>query len=195
MISTDSWELCSSTWNLPCVSCGRKFSPSAGCLMAYGDHLVFSAVPLDSCSLTLLACTGGLSRELKKQLEVSTREVLQVTCSSEWSELWLLLPTQRVFGGWADIVSLRLSVQHEAQEEKLPSGGWEERLRVNSQFGNVNATSIINNPTAKEKMLCCKWSCDTGKWQAKLKFHACRGLTIKVLWYTPSNATINSLVI
>lgn len=39
---------------------------------------MFSASPLDSCSRTLLACNGGLSREIKKQFEVSTGEVLQV---------------------------------------------------------------------------------------------------------------------
>lgn len=184
-------QLYSSTWHLPCVSCGRKLSPSAGCLTACGDHLVFSAAPLDSCSLTRLACTGGLSREIEKQFEVSTREVVQVgpvavsgvssVCSCPCN---VCLVAEQI-----------LSVQHEAQKEKLPSNGLEQRLRVNSQFGKVNATSIINNPTAKEKMLCYKWSCGTGKWQAKLKFHTCCALTTEVLWYTPSNAAINSLVI
>lgn len=191
MPSGKYWQLYSSTWHLPCVSCGRKFSPSAGCLVACGDHLVFGAVPLDSCSLTLLACTAGLSREIKKQFEVSTREVLQVgPIAGSGVSYGCSCPCNVCL-----VAEQTLSVQHEAQEEKLPSKGFEQRPRVNSQFGNVNATSIINNPTAKEKMLCYKWSCDTGKWQAKLKFHTCHGLTIRVLWYTPSNAAINSLVI
>lgn len=93
--------------------------------------------------------------DLADRLKISWRFQAENSCRwdmSWWMELALVLsPTLRVFGGWADRVSPQLSSQCEAQEEKLPSDGWEQRLRVNSQFGNVNVTSIINNPAVKEK--------------------------------------------
>lgn len=142
--------------------------------------------------------------DLADRLKISWRFRAESSCRwdmSWWMELALVLsPTLCVFGGWADRVSPQLSSQCEAQEEKLPSDGWEQRLRVNSNLEMLMWHLLLITPLWKKRktttlMFCCKWSCDTGKWQAKLKFHSCHGLTIKVLWYTPSNATINSLVI
>lgn len=178
---------------MPCIHFGRKFLPmlddqwpvwTVWCVVHCFGQFQFSA---------RIDCIGELSREGKNLFEVSSRDVLQGHVAMNEVSCACCCPCS-AFGGWADIVGLQLSAQRETQEEKLPSDGWEWRLRVNSQFGNVNVTSIINNPTVKEKN-CCKQSCGTGKWQAKLKFHSCHGLAVKVLWYTPGNATINSLVI
>lgn len=138
---------------MPCVHFGRKFLPmlddqwpvwTVWCVVHCFGQFQFSA---------RIDCIGELSREGKNLFGVSSRDVLQVGRVAMNEVSCACCCPCSAFGGWADIVGLQLSAQRETQEEKLPSDGWEWRLRVNSQFGNVNVTSIINNLTAKGKKL------------------------------------------
>lgn len=123
------------------------------CCMIYGLYGQFGAqcIALGNCSQLGLTALVDLAERVKICLR------FQAERSCRWDVLqwmrWAVLcccPCS-AFGGWADIIGLVLSAQCEAQEEKLLNDVWEWWLRVNSQFGNVNVTSIINNPTVEER--------------------------------------------
>lgn len=94
-------------------------------------------------------CIGGLSRKSKNLFAISSREVLQVGRVAVNEVSCAVVHALRLVAEQISLASL--SAQCEAQEEKLLNDVWEWWLRVNSQFGNVNVTSIINNPTVEER--------------------------------------------